>query len=593
MAPPDRRNRPEECRVNRTLDYVPRLVEANRPYRLTAADPALLQRSRYWTGGVVLDQGQEGSCFPPGTFVRMADGSQKAIEDVRTLDEVITAEGNTGTVLQTMARRADELVVVKLSGHLPIRCTPEHPFLTDRGYVAASKLTPVDLVAITKHQAWTADPIDTGALADMHGFRGVAAGTVNRGGIDTETTPPPPLLDKTEELGRLIGLYAAEGSVTPNKVVWSLAGHEIDTLAVEIRDLVKSTLDAEARIQLRPNGSVNVILYGKHWRLLFGALVPGTTKYGDKHLSAAVSCGPEFYLSGLLSGWLAGDGHYRRSSWQGVSVSRRLILDMHAIATSLGLRPSVAQTKPSMNRYAATRQTRYDLIIGEGGNRSASQDHRAVWRRVVSIEPEPYYGWVHNIHVQGDESYVADGVGVHNCVGHGVVGEYLASPVRGQVSHLAAERAQLGHLAAVEVYNRAKEIDEWEGVNYEGTSVRAGMLVARERGWCTGFNWAFGMLELRQALETGPVVIGVEWREESYDTQPNGDLRVGGPVAGGHCVVVTGYSPNYAGRGPRYRIRNSWGQWGKNGNGYVAPDDLDSILFQSGGEAAIPVGRHL
>jgi hypothetical protein len=189
MAPPDRRNRPEERRVNRTLDYVPRLVEANRPYRLTAADPALLQRSRYWTGGVVLDQGQEGSCFPPGTFVRMADGSQKAIEDVRTLDEVITAEGNTGTVLQTMARRADELVVVKLSGHLPIRCTPEHPFLTDRGYVAASKLTPVDLVAITKHQAWTADPIDTGALADMHGFRGVAAGTVNRGGIDTETTP--------------------------------------------------------------------------------------------------------------------------------------------------------------------------------------------------------------------------------------------------------------------------------------------------------------------------------------------------------------------------------------------------------------------
>jgi hypothetical protein len=144
------------------------------------------------------------------------------------------------------------------------------------------------------------------------------------------------------------------------------------------------------------------------------------------------------------------------------------------------------------------------------------------------------------------------------------------------------------------VYNRAKEIDEFEGVNYDGTSVRAGMLVARERGWCTGFKWAFNMLELRTALESGPVVIGVEWREDSYDTQPNGDLRVGGPVAGGHCVVVTGYSPNYAGRGARYRLRNSWGaSFGINGNCYIKPDDLDSILFRSGGEAAIPVGRHL
>jgi hypothetical protein len=139
---------------------------------------------------------------------------------------------------------------------------------------------------------------------------------------------------------------------------------------------------------------------------------------------------------------------------------------------------------------------------------------------------------------------------------------------------------------------RARKIDEFEGDDTDGTSVRAGMLVARERGWCDGFRWAFSMLELRAALEEGPVVIGVEWREESYETQPNGDLRVGGPVAGGHCLIVSGYSPNYARRGPRYRLRNSWGpSFGINGNCYLRPDDLDSILFKSGGEAAVPVGR--
>ena len=68
------------------LDYVPRLVEANRAHRVAApAGTDLAAKSRFWTPGtVVTDQGREGACFPPGTFVRMADGSQKAVEDVRT-----------------------------------------------------------------------------------------------------------------------------------------------------------------------------------------------------------------------------------------------------------------------------------------------------------------------------------------------------------------------------------------------------------------------------------------------------------------------------------------------------------------------------
>jgi len=174
------------------------------------------------------------------------------------------------------------------------------------------------------------------------------------------------------------------------------------------------------------------------------------------------------------------------------------------------------------------------------------------------------------------------------CVGHGVVGEYLASPVRGRVAN-----AEAGHQLAVAVFDRCAQIDEFEGVSREnGTSVRAGMLVARERGWISGFNWAFNLSELRAALQTGPVVIGVEWRSGMYDTDSYGGVNVAGDVVGGHCLVITGYSPNYRGAGPFYRWRNSWSKsYGANGNGYITPADLDSILFQSGGEAAVPVGR--
>lgn len=191
-----------------------------------------------------------------------------------------------------------------------------------------------------------------------------------------------------------------------------------------------------------------------------------------------------------------------------------------------------------------------------------------------------------------------------SCVGHGVVGEYLASPVRGNAFLTAPvdasgnaeilSAAEAGHRGAVAVYNRAKQIDEWEGVDYDGTSVRAGMLVAREHGWCEGFSWALNLDELRTALHLGPVVIGVEWREDMYETDELGYVTVGGKVVGGHCLVVTGYSPNYRRRGPVFRWRNSWGPtYGLGGNGYVRPDDLAAIVFGSGGEAAVPTGRHL
>jgi hypothetical protein len=169
------------------------------------------------------------------------------------------------------------------------------------------------------------------------------------------------------------------------------------------------------------------------------------------------------------------------------------------------------------------------------------------------------------------------------CVGHGVVNEYMASPVRGRLT--------TPNPTAYEVYRAAQRIDEWEGESYDGTSVRAGMLAGRQRGWWSGFQWAFTMAELRVALETGPVVIGVEWRASMYDA-PNGQVATFGPVVGGHCLLLTGYTPNWHKQGPHYRWRNSWGPtYGVNGSAYIHADDLQGILFRSGGEAASPTGR--
>jgi hypothetical protein len=170
------------------------------------------------------------------------------------------------------------------------------------------------------------------------------------------------------------------------------------------------------------------------------------------------------------------------------------------------------------------------------------------------------------------------------CVGMGVTGEYGASPVRGKISNTLA----------LDVYNRAKQVDEFEGVDYDGTSVRAGMLVGRERGWWTGFKWAFNMTEVRTALETGPVVIGIQWKSGMYEA-PGGILLAKGKVVGGHCILITGYDPKHpAIGGPAYELRNSWSaSWGVKGSAFISAYDLNAVLFKSGGEAAVPIGRKL
>jgi len=99
----------------------------------------------------VLNQGRVGSCFPPGTMIRLANGGEKAIDNISVLDEVVTAEGNVGKVTQVMARQHNDVVLrLCINGSHHVRCTPEHPILTQRGYVPAGELIKGDMVAFPK-----------------------------------------------------------------------------------------------------------------------------------------------------------------------------------------------------------------------------------------------------------------------------------------------------------------------------------------------------------------------------------------------------------------------------------------------------------
>lgn len=179
------------------------------------------------------------------------------------------------------------------------------------------------------------------------------------------------------------------------------------------------------------------------------------------------------------------------------------------------------------------------------------------------------------------------------CVGFGWTADLLASPKPHKTDDATGNRY------ALDIYRNAKLIDEWEGEDYDGTSVLAGAKIVRERGYIDSYRWAFGVEDVKNAiLTTGPVVIGIPWYDSMYGTRKSGLVEVGGEVVGGHCITITGYHPSMRIRGEdwnaRYKVfrwRNSWGPYyGINGDGLIRYEDLRDLLADQG-EACVPVDR--
>lgn len=373
----------------------------------------------------VKNQSSEGSCFPPGTLVTLATGEQVPIDQVKTLDRVVTAEGNVSEVRQTMVRPyIGQLVNLRLYGNNLLRCTPEHPVLTKRGYVAAKDVTAADYVAITKvpvagetcNVILTAAhlPAKSRVVNELRTYKFNAPHGRSRTTCLTSAVPDAIVLDYG--FGKIIGLFLAEGNCGVQRIDWTFNISERDTLAAELRTLIAEKLGSETNERVQKN-TVKIQMYGTLWARLFESLC--ATGSGSKRMHADLLSGPAEFRRGVWEGWMAGDGHRGERVNTGVTISRSLAVQMMQVGLSLGIVTSLRRSIPKPNKSARSRQPRYDVKSSEANlseNWHRSVTGRHCWRRVQMLVMEDYEGPVYNLHVHGDESYVADGVGVHNCV---------------------------------------------------------------------------------------------------------------------------------------------------------------------------------
>lgn len=372
------------------------------------------------------DQDGVPYCFPPGTLIHMADGSEKRIEDVKVLDQVLTAEGNVRRVMQCHAREhRGQLITLRLWGHGHLRLTPNHKVLTRRGYVPAEELTGDDWVAVPRYAPRAAKVIQTTPHMVSAGSRLVVPRSFPTCNLPMpQFNEVPDFIALTPGVGRIFGLFLAEGHTSKSEVIWSFGSHETETLVAELVELLRAEWGLEATTHSLPHNVTTVNVSGTLWARLFRSLFSHGA--ASKRIHPEVMGGPADFLEAVFSGWMDGDGSHgsrfgaKRGYRIGATVSHSLALSMFHIANFLGHRPSIHREKPQRNRYAKTRQPVWKVKLqSRSDNYRVELADRCTWRRVRELRREDYSGIVLNVGVEGEHSYVAEGVGVSNCWIHG------------------------------------------------------------------------------------------------------------------------------------------------------------------------------
>lgn len=137
---------------------------------------------------------------------------------------------------------------------------------------------------------------------------------------------------------------------------------------------------------------------------------------------------------------------------------------------------------------------------------------------------------------------------------------------------------------AVKAYELNTRLDDIAGQyppDDTGSSGPACGKSAQQLGLVTGYTHAFTYDAFRSALQSGPVLIGIDWYNSMFDPAADGQITVdtSSGLAGGHELVVREYDAV----NDIAWVDNSWGaSWGVNGRGYFKGADLRALLAAGG-----------
>ncbi|MGZ4663732.1 MAG: hypothetical protein ACXV5Q_01430 [Frankiaceae bacterium] len=144
-------------------------------------------------------------------------------------------------------------------------------------------------------------------------------------------------------------------------------------------------------------------------------------------------------------------------------------------------------------------------------------------------------------------------------------------------------RADITEADALKVYSKATRLDRIKGVyppTDTGSSGLAAAKALKALGLATGtYRHAFGLDHALQALQSGPVLVGIEWLTGCDRPDKAGVVNYTGSVRGGHEILADEVDTARKLVG----FQNSWGtSYGQSGRFYMTWADFAKALAAQG-----------
>ncbi len=423
-----------------TFIYVPKGVKVSMPlqayFRMNARKGGQFEHTL-----IVAEPFSEISyiegCFTKGTLVT-TNPDYVPIEDVSVGDKVLTHSGDYKFVYNVQERPyTGELYTIKVYGDSTkaIEATEEHPFLCVRRekhnernaswtkiWTKAKTLRKRDYLAVPK--------IKKTVSKDSHEFK------VEFKGKEEKIVVPC-----TKEFFRLVGYYLAEGSVSNNSYLnFSFGSHE-KAYIEDVKRLLKSVFGITKvyePVHKRNHGTSVVVGSAKIARVFKQLGTSAETKsllqwmlLEDKEKQKELIIGlfrgdGNYYAKRMKHGWLKEAFRLNTTSEKMARQVRDILLRLD-IVSFLNKRERAKEGRQTIYTVGITGEfmQKFGELFGIKVESKLNEKKRATMFYVdedyaylpikeiskQAVEKLPVY----NFSVEGDESYVASGVAVHNC----------------------------------------------------------------------------------------------------------------------------------------------------------------------------------
>ena len=256
-------------------------------------------------------------------------------------------------------------------------------------------------------------------------------------------------------MGRLLGYFLAEGSFLkykghPSEVQFNFALSEKDTYAKEVCDLLEREFPAANKPWIQVRDDRNTCTVHCTGADMVEWFFRHAGEYSHKkRLSAEAMSWPTEIQNHIVGAWVSGDGCLvkKRGNVSTVTTSYDLACQIHQLMANMGIFAStrcrmdsrfveVAQAVNGgvVQRGDDGRLATFTLDVGQTQAIKLSpytdkaptkttfdKQHNRVLDDVImfpitSIEDTAFDGWVYDLEVDEDHSYVVEGVAVHNCI---------------------------------------------------------------------------------------------------------------------------------------------------------------------------------